>query len=274
MKTSKKLAIGIFILFTGVVCAVFSIQLVTLSSASRLEKKVMLLENSLGSLSDTVFEDGQLSKVDHLLKELMDDSKPLISVCRSLRRIDFPQNKQISIQESRTRWAQVSLGGRNDPLIESMKPLYKFAMSQPKMQHLAKTVYKDDFSNGSVEEILGSVQSYQEAQSEIENSVPHLERILDETYLTLMLGRAVDAYPELANNSNIHSYCEEIESQINLRDNFDFEEAKKRLSTLLEELEVDQEKIGFDPHYKSHLKVVFVGAPIFFGGWLKDVLSY
>lgn len=78
----------------------------------------------------------------------------------------------------------------------------------------------------------------------------------------------------LRNDSRVHDYCEQIESELNTSQYSDFTKTKEAFSDFLKDAGVDEKSIGFDQKYKTELKYEFSKNNMRFnGGWIDEVLG-
>ncbi len=189
--------------------------------------------------------------------------------------MNVKQTGSISSSDFSKRLEDSTFDKSSDPLMESLKPVLKYALQQPHMKDLIKEVQEAPPSEQSslmnkTDFYYSAYKAYQEMMANQKN----MESILDRSYLTMMFGRLLEARPELASDPQVLGYCEAIEKQLNEGRNSNFGEEKKAFLDFLQQVQVDPKRIGFDSNYQTKLQVEFGKSGLHFkGGWLDEVFS-
>lgn len=229
-------------------------------------------ENSQPSKDPT-----SLKNIDSQLafETLIDSSKPLSEVCRTLTDMNNKQMDKLSSAEFGKRFQDSLLEKSSDPLMASLKPVLKLTLTQPSMQTLISKVQESQPSeHSSLMSKMDFYSSAYDAYQEMNRNKQKMEHVLDQSYLTMMLGRAIEVRPDLAHDPRILRYCEEIEKVLNEGLIADFSEEKRAFLDFLSEVEIDPKAIGFDHNYQTHLQIVFDKTGLRFnGGWIDKVFT-
>ncbi len=218
----------------------------------------------------------KLEANEKLLVEFLDPSRPLSRACDSLRSIKFPQTGTLSSKEFGERLVTTLKDERVDPRLESLVPVLKYTLSRPKFREIIDRV-RTAKAQTMIEEFKSKKDFYfliADAYTEMKANREEMQSILDQSYLTMMLGRAVEAKPELASDTRVLDDCASIETAMNRFNRVDFASEKKAFSDLLSENGIDPKKIGFDPEYRTNLKIVMDASGLHFtGGWIDAIFE-
>jgi hypothetical protein len=198
----------------------------------------------------------------------LESQSTLSSVCGSLSKINRKQNEPIEPDELSERFEDSVFGRSFDPVLESVKPIVKFAL---KKRALRGFLGQPDDMNDTVAPDQRAFNRYQALAASREE----IEQILDQSYLLMMMGRSVELNPGLASDPHLISYCDSIESELNHLTATNFTEQKKLFREFLRSAQIQPDSIGFDPEYKTDLKLELLdGAGTSFNvGWLRELYA-
>jgi hypothetical protein len=193
----------------------------------------------------------------------LESETTLSDVCNSIEKIDRKQNEPLRRDEVFARLEDSVFKRSSDPLIESVKPILKFALRNPALRGFLGI--RDD-SNPTV----ALDQSIFEKYKALEQNQKQIEAILDQSYLLLMLGRSVELKPELVSDPEVMNYCRSIEANLNSLNTGNFKEQKKKFNEYLTAIELKPDDIGFYPEYQTDLKIEHDDKSFAYNiGWVK-----
>jgi hypothetical protein len=226
--------------------------------------------------SDEAAARAKVEENERLFTAFLDNSRPMSRACDSLRSIKYPQTGKIEAKEFGKRFAGTFGDERNDPRFESLVPVLKFTLTRPKMREIVERV-RTAKPQSMMEEFRTKKDFYflvADAFKEMNANRVAMQDILDQSYLTMMLGRAVEMKPTLANDSNVMDFCLAIESRLNREEHADFAAEKKIFEEFLTANAIDPKAIDYDPAYKTNLQIVFNENGLHFsGGWTDRVFG-
>ncbi len=263
----------------------------------KLEQVTVSTDQTAAVLSDQPINDykdtSNLKQIDHAqelekLKEFLDDKTPAISFCGKLNfartgPIEGLNPSNLKNEKSGTSRGEIDpddLSRSDDLRLEAIKPFFKTVLKQPQMLKLITMVISDEeFRNGSnvdqaglFDKALFYKQAYS-AFSEMKQNLPNYESIVDRSYLMYKLNDLIAFKPDLQNDPRITKFCEESEQQFNIQAPVEFDKEKQVFERLVQELGVDPQAIGYDPHYKTKLDLDFSGNNLqISGGWLNELM--
>jgi hypothetical protein len=218
----------------------------------------------------------KIEENEHLFNSFLDKSRPLSESCASLRSIKFPQQKKLDAAEFGKRFKKSLEDDRNDPQFESLKPILKFTLTQPVMLDVIDQV-RTAKPQSMIEEFKTKKDFYYllaRAYEEMKANKVAMQTVLDQSYLTMMLGRAVEAKPSLATDTAVSDVCDEIESGLNQNRTIDYVAEKKAFEKVLSDNSIDPKSIGYDPNYKTDLQIAFNEHGLHFaGGWIDQIFE-
>lgn len=223
-----------------------------------------------------VFEQSEAVKKQNdqkALEELSDPDRPLSQFCGLLQNA-----KPTGPQESFTNDALIAKDPKlADPKYEPLKTLLRSVFRLPAMTGLVNAVTEAE-KNGQLEDdLLSKAQFYGQAvlaYNQMMNYRPEFNNLGDKTYLQMMLNAAVASKKEIYQDQRLQKYCEDIERSINTGESFSFDQEKKNLERLLDELQINHQAIGYNPNYKSNFDVKLGDRSLTFaGGWLQDLFK-
>ena len=203
-----------------------------------------------------------------VLDELMNPERPLSQFCAVL-------------QNAKTIGPVVNLTNdslaQEDPKFEPIKTLLRGVFRLPALRDLVTSVL-DAEKNGQIkDDLLGEAQFYGQAVlafNQMMDYRPEFNNLGDKTYLQMMLNEAVASKKEIYQDQRLQKYCEDIERSINSGESFSFDQEKKNLERLLDELQINHQAIGYNPNYKSNFDISFNKQSLTFsGGWLQDLFK-
>ena len=211
-----------------------------------------------------------------LFRILTDETKPLSTACGSLSKKQSRQMSQMNIQEFVKRFESMLENDPGDTRLESIKPILKFTLIQPNIRDVITKV--EHAENKSALDLMSEKSEFYysiyDAYKEMVANKEKMEHILNQSYLTMMMGRAVEANPQLIADSRLIEYCEQVETILNTDAPIDFAAEKRGFAEFLVQAGVDPNKISFDPKYETHLEVVFNAQGLHFhGGWIDEIFS-
>ncbi|WP_232469284.1 hypothetical protein [Bdellovibrio bacteriovorus] len=196
--------------------------------------------------------------VDVLLKDFADPRKPLVDGCRNLEKaaqsglLRDPQNAS-------AKYFFSSLSdGNHDPMVETAAPILRFIFRAPGMEQVVEQIMSADAQND--QGLLKKAEFYYEiyrAGDYLQKHTSEMDQILQKSYNMHYLARAVAAKPELAKDSATLDFCDQMEKNINAGGEFDADEAASEMSKFLDSAGLDAKAIGYDPAYRSKVKVQF-----------------
>lgn len=201
--------------------------------------------------------------VDVLLKDFADPRKPLVDGCRNLEKaaqsglLRDPQNAS-------AKYFFSSLSdGNHDPMVETAAPILRFIFRAPGMEQVVEQIMSADAQND--QGLLKKAEFYYEiyrAGDYLQKHTADMDQILQKSYNMHYLARAVAAKPELAKDSATLDFCDQMEKNINAGGEFDADEAASEMSKFLNNAGLDAKAIGYDPAYRSKVKVQFDSARV------------
>ncbi len=184
-----------------------------------------------------------------------DKAKPLSTVCQTLVKKQNAQIENISLREFVVRLQSSLMNGPADARVESVKSFLKFIVVQPAMQDfIAKIDSDQETTSPAFTKKVDFYFGFFKALKETTERKVQMEHILNQSYLTMMLGRVVEIKPELASDSRLHNYCEQIETLLNQETPVDFELEKQEFYKFLLQANVNPQEIRFDPNYQTHME--------------------
>ncbi|AHZ84618.1 hypothetical protein Bb109J_c1927 [Bdellovibrio bacteriovorus] len=196
--------------------------------------------------------------VDVLLKDFADPRKPLVDGCRNLEKaaqsglLRDPQNAS-------AKYFFSSLSdGNHDPMVETAAPILRFIFRAPGMEQVVEQIMNADAQND--QGLLKKAEFYYEiyrAGDYLQKHTADMDQILQKSYNMHYLARAVAAKPELARDSATLDFCDQMEKNINAGGEFNADEAASEMSKFLNSAGLDAKAIGYDPAYRSKVKVQF-----------------
>jgi hypothetical protein len=217
-----------------------------------------------------------MTKNEQVFEAFLDERKPLSQACASLQHIQGHQMGAVNLKDFSTGFESSFTNDPTDPRIESVKPFIKFLLIQPALRELVNNVRQAKRpTDGSglfekAEFYSQAVRAYQELGANKER----MESVLNQSYLTMMLGRAVEAHPELAQDSDVLVYCDQLEQSMNDGQITNFAGEKKSFANFLEQTKIDPKSIGFDPSYETHIKIDFDRHHLqVSGGWVDEIFQ-
>lgn len=196
----------------------------------------------------------QTSKV--LLEDFSDARKPLVETCRYLQQASESQFLRDQKNASAKYFFQNLAEDQKDPLVESAAPIFRYIFRAPGMDQVLDMVMKAQTAND--QSLLRKAEFYYEiyrAGEYLQSHQADMDVILQKTYNLHHLAKAVAQKPELSKDPATLSFCEQMEKSVNGREFFDANEASKEMMKFLRETGIDPKTIGFDPHYRSQVKM-------------------
>lgn len=191
-----------------------------------------------------------------LLQDFLDTRKPLVETCRNLAQASQshffrdPQNAS-----AKYFFESLALESK-DPLVETAAPVLRFMFRAPGMQSVVDMVMKSEAEKDP--SLLKKAEFYYEiyrAGEYLKNHKSDIDMILQKTYNMHHLAKAVAQKPELAKDSATLSFCEQMEMNVNESGSYDAEEAAAEMLKFLNDAGVDPKSIGYDPKYRSQVKM-------------------
>ncbi len=207
------------------------------------------------------------------LDDLMDNSKPLSQFCGILQNA-----KPVSPNDNFTNDALIAKDPTQaDPKYEPLKTLFRSVFRLPAMNGLVSAVTESEKNGQLKDDLFSKAQFYGQALfafNQMMDYRPEFNNLGDKTYLQMMLNAAVASKKEAYQDQRLQKYCEDIEHSINSGESFSFEQEKKNLERLLDELQINHQAIGYNPNYKSNFDISFNKQSLTFaGGWLQDLFK-
>ena len=207
------------------------------------------------------------------LEDLMDPNKPLSQFCGILQNA-----KPIAAAETFTNDALVAKDPtKADPKYEPLKTLLKGVFRLPALRDLVTEVMAAEKNGQLQDDLLSKAQFYGQAVlafNQMMDYRPEFNNLGDKTYLQMMLQAAVATKKEIYQDQRLQKYCEDIERSINNGESFSFDQEKKNLERLLDELQIIHQAIGYNPNYKSNFDISFNKQSLTFaGGWLETLFK-
>lgn len=146
---------------------------------------------------------------------------------------------------------------QKDPLVESAAPIFRYVFRAPGMSEAMETLKeaeeKQDMGLLDKAEFYANILR---AGNFLRENKHDVDVILQRSYNMHVLARAVGLRPELARDSATLSFCDQIEKAINNgTENFDATEEAQEVSRFLNENGIDPRSVGFDPRYRSQVKM-------------------
>lgn len=203
------------------------------------------------------------------IEELTDPNKPLSQFCGILQ-----NSRPIDPNE---KFTNESLEQQKDPKFEPIKTLLKGVFRLPALRDLVTEVMAAEKNGQLNDDLLSKAQFYGQAVlafNQMMDYRPEFNVLGDKTYLQMMLNAAVASKKEIYQDQRLQKYCEDIERSINNGESFSFDQEKKNLERLLDELQINHQAIGYNPNYKSDFDIKLNKASLTFsGGWLDTLFK-
>ncbi|MBV2168711.1 MAG: hypothetical protein KUL82_08395 [Bdellovibrio sp.] len=191
-----------------------------------------------------------------LLEDFLDTRKPLVEGCRNLERASQSHFFRDPQNASAKYFFEILAGETKDPLVETAAPVMRFMFRAPGMQSVVDMVMKSEEEKDPG--LLKKAEFYYEiyrAGEYLKNHKSDIDMILQKTYNMHHLAKAVAQKPDLAKDSATLSFCEQMEKNVNENGSYDAEEAAAEMLKFLADAGVDPKSIGYDPKYRSQVKM-------------------
>ncbi len=211
------------------------------------------------------------------LQNMMDPNKPKSQVCAHLISADLvPDSFRYDNQNfgEHIKTAILDEDPKQDPMMHAVVAPIRHFLQQPKLGALIHelTQASDEDRNSLAKKAAFYARVYGVYQ-EMKEQQPVVEKLMDRSYHLMMLARAVKKNPSLIADSQLQEFCQKTEASLNVGEALDWEAESTQFQELLQTLRVSPQEIGYDPNYRTHLRVEQnTGNVRFTGGWLEQVL--
>lgn len=210
-----------------------------------------------------------------ILQDLTSLDQGLANVCDHLHNAERIKEEGLKPNEFGQKMEDSVLTDKKDPMIESMKPILRFAFNLPEMKSLFKLA--EEASETNDDGFFTKAEFYSKlfgVYSEMKANKSKIEEISDRGYLLFIMSKIVSLRPELANDSKLQTYCQSIEESNNNQTPFSFSEALVEFESFLTYAGVSAKEVGFDPNYRTHFIIENNQNGISFkGGWIDQLIS-
>lgn len=222
------------------------------------------------SLSDPApVEEKDLILKENVLQSLLNPEEPLSDFCRHLSR---SSSELIPNQEMNQAFLTSENSEEKDPRVQALKPILKYFFQQPEIIDFIQQAQSLQAQEGS--EFWNKAAFYTQALSvfnKVLENKTKLEGVADQSYLLLKMNDLVAKKPELLSSPLLTQYCAGVENKLNQNGVTDFHKDKQDFLSLLDQLRVSPQEIGFDPEYQTRFDLKFDGESILLeGGWVDE----
>lgn len=213
-----------------------------------------------------------------LLADLMDERKPLSNVCASLDNAGKSRLNGYSFKEFGERYKQSVLGDERDrdPLIQSIKPTLRYLFSETSLKDLVAEA-QEAADRGEDDSLMNKAGFYAKAYAayrEILSNRDQINNIMDRSYHLMILSKVVAKKPELLSDNRVHDYCSEIENALNGSNPISWVDEREEFNKFMDYSGVDPKEVGYDPNYRTQVKVEYSKKGVqVHGGWIDSLLK-
>ncbi|MNK07784.1 hypothetical protein D3C87_257030 [compost metagenome] len=198
--------------------------------------------------------------LDVLRDDFANEQVPLLDSCKSLSAAS--ESRLLDDDHSPAKYFFESLAaGRNpdkkDPLVESAAPVLRYVFRAPGMKEAFELITQaQETKDQSLLEKAEFYGNLLRAGAYLKEHREDVDVLLQRTYNMHVLAKAVAQKPELARDSATLSFCDQIEKSVNHgSENYDPAAEAQEVSKFLSEVGVSPGSVGFDPNYRSQVKL-------------------
>lgn len=191
-----------------------------------------------------------------LLEDFVDTRKPLVEGCRNLALASESHFMRDPNSASAKYFFESLAQEQKDPLVETAAPILRYIFRAPGMQSVVEMVMKAEEAKDLG--MLKKAEFYYEiyrAGDFLKDHKDDMDVILQKTYNLHHLAKAVAQKPELAKDTATLSFCEQMEKNVNDSGIYNADQAASEMMKFLSESGVDPKSIGYDPNYRSKVKL-------------------
>ncbi|WP_413578655.1 hypothetical protein ACLVWU_08995 [Bdellovibrio sp. HCB290] len=208
-----------------------------------------------------------------IYEDFANPSKPLVETCRDLAKAGesgfFPKTQN----RTAVKFMDNIASSQKDPVLESVAPVMRYVFRLPGVGdalHLIKGANGDD----SLIQKAELYRHFYRAASYLQSNAAEMNQVIQKSYNLHMLSKAVALKPQLASDSSVMSFCEQIEGSLLGNQKVNVEEQVQEMRKFLQDAGIDEKSIGFDANYRSKVEVdLGKGHFSVSDPWLKDLVS-
>jgi hypothetical protein len=203
-------------------------------------------------------DEGKELSLRALHEDFMNDRQPLSNVCASLGNASESHFLRSDENANSKEFMRKILDTTKDPLIESAAPVFRYVFRLPGVKDLLNKVEESQAENA--EDLAQKAGFYAQlaiAAKDIRASKAQLDQVLNKSYHMYVLSRAVAQRPELARDPATLSFCEQMEKNINLNQDYNPDQQSAELSKFLEDVKISPADVNYDAGYRSDVGFTF-----------------
>ncbi|WII71145.1 hypothetical protein QJS83_11805 [Bdellovibrio sp. 22V] len=191
-----------------------------------------------------------------LLEDFVDSRKPLVTGCRHLEKASQSDLLRDPESASSKYFFHSLAQEEKDPLVETAAPILRYVFRAPGMQSVVDMIVRAEEAQDL--SLLKKAEFYYEiyrAGDFLKGHIADMDVILQKSYNMHYLTRAIAQRPELAREPAALSFCEQMEKNLNTNGVYNADVAAQEMMKFLSAAGVDPRSIGYDPHYRSQVKL-------------------
>lgn len=190
-----------------------------------------------------------------LLEDFTDERRPMVSSCKNLASAsNSPLLKDPNAASAKYFFESLA-NESQDPLTDSGAPIFRYVFRAPGMRTFVEMILQaqenKDFG------LLKKTEFYYQIYKVVDYLQAHndeMNMVLQKSYNIHHIIKAVAQKPELAQESGVVTFCEQMEKTLNEGTGYNADVAEKEMQKFFTDVGVDPASVGYDPKYRAKVK--------------------